>query len=142
MFLTTRDLPSLYPMGAELDRVFDTFFSDSFNNTKVGKYPATDVYIEDNVTYIEVAVTGFSEDDIDVYLDNNVLTKETSKNSNNDTERKYYTRNIARRSFKKQYTVTDRVEDIKASIQDGILKLELIEAEEEDTRKVISITTS
>ena len=142
MFLTTRDLPSLYPNGARLDRVFNEFFNESFNNTGVNKYPATDVYTEDDVTYIEVAVTGFSESDISVYLDNNVLTIEGAKEVPNTSEhRKYYSRNIAKRSFKRQYTVTDRVEDVKASITDGLLKLELIEKPEVDTKKVIKITT-
>jgi len=139
MFLT-KYRPTLYPMGANLDRVFDEFFENSFKEIGTNKYPMTDIYSEDGVTHIEVAVTGFSEEDINIHLDNGILYIEGSKESDEEKdERKYHTRNIARRSFKRQFQLAETVEDIKAKIENGVLHLELIEVQKEDTKKIIKI---
>jgi len=139
--LRTVNRPTLYPMGTSLDRVFDEFFENSFKEIGTNKYPMTDIYVEDGVTHIEVAVTGFSEKDINITLDNGVLNIEGSKEI--DTEnRKYHTRNIAKRSFKRQFQLAETVEDIKANIENGVLHLELIEVQKEDTKKIININTT
>jgi len=140
MFLTTVNRPSLYPFGTSVDKMFDELFENSFK--KESKYPATDIYVEDGVTYIEVAVTGFSEKDIDIFLENGILSIEASleKDEKKDKEKdgkSYHIRNIAKRSFKRQFNVVDEVEDVKAKIKDGILYLELVTKEKEDTRKKI-----
>lgn len=139
MFLTTRR-PNLYPMGTGLDRLVDEFFENSFKEVGVNKYPATDIYTEDGVTHIEVAVTGFSEDDIEVSLDNGILSIKGSKETEEQKdERKYHSRNIAKRSFIRQFNIADNVEDISANIKDGILHLELIQKEKEETKRLIKI---
>jgi len=113
MFLT-KYRPTLYPMGANLDRVFDEFFENSFKEIGTNKYPMTDIYSEDGI--------------------------EGSKESDEEKdERKYHTRNIARRSFKRQFQLAETVEDIKAKIENGVLHLELIEVQKEDTKKIIKI---
>jgi len=138
MFLTTK--PNLYPMGTGLDRLVDEFFENSFKEIGVNKYPATDIYTEDGITYIEVAVTGFSEEDINIHIDNSILTIEGKKEDKSEEDSKnYHTKNIARRSFKRQFSLTDRVEDAKAYIENGILKIELIEVPEVETKKQIKI---
>jgi len=133
--------PSLYPLGTNIDRFFDEFFENTFKEFGVNKYPATDVYTENGVTHIEVAVTGFSEDDITISLDNGVLTIEGSREDKKETEnRKYHTKNIAKRSFRRQFNLIDEVQDAKATIKNGILHIELIEKPKEETKKIIKIT--
>jgi len=142
MFLTKySNRPNLYPVGANIDRLFDELFENTFNDSSISKYPATDIYTENGVTHIEVAVTGFSENDIEISLENDVLIIHGSKEEKEEEkeERNYHTKNIAKRSFVRKFTVSDNVEDVKAEISDGILHLELEQKEKEETKKVFKI---
>ena len=140
MFLTKYNKPSLYPMGANFDKIFDELFESAFKDSGVNKYPATDVYTEDGVTHIEVAVTGFSNEDIEISLEDDILTIKGSKDEKEEhNERNYHTKNIAKRSFIKKFNVSDKVEDVQAEIKDGILYLELVQKEKEEAKKIIEI---
>ena len=141
MFLTKySNRPNLYPIGANIDRLFDELFENTFNDSSISKYPATDIYTEDGVTHIEVAVTGFSDNDIEISLENDVLVIKGSKEESDEKNGKnYHTKNIAKRSFVRKFTVSDNVEDVKAEISNGILHLELEQKEKEETKKVFKI---
>jgi HSP20 family molecular chaperone IbpA len=140
MFLTKLDRPNLYPMGASLEKVFDEFLENSFKEMGNNKYPMTDIYTENGVTHIEVAVTGFSDKDIEISLENDLLTIKASHEDKSEEDSKiYHIKNIATRSFIRKFTVSNTVEDIKAEIENGVLHLELIEKEKEEIKKVIQI---
>ncbi len=140
MFLTKYTKPNLYPIGTDIDKLFDELFESSFKEAGTNKYPATDVYTKDGVTYIEVAVSGFSDDNIEVSMENDVLIIKGSKEESQESDdRNYHTKNIARRSFVRKFTVANSVEDIEAEVKNGILQLKLIEKEKEKTKKLIKI---
>jgi len=141
MFLTKySNRPNLYPIGANIDRLFDELFENTFNDSSISKYPATDIYTENGITHIEVAVTGFSDDDIEISLENDVLIIKGSKEDTEEkNEKNYHTKNIAKRSFVRKFTVSDNIEDVKAEIYNGILHLELEQKEKEETKKVFKI---
>jgi len=142
MFLTKLDRPNLYPMGTSLEKVFDEFFENSFKEMGNNKYPMTDIYTENGVTHIRVAVTGFFDKEIEIFLENNLLTiKASHEDKSGRDSRIYHIKNIATRSFIRKFAVSNIVEDIKAEIKNGVLHLELIEKEKEITKKVIQIDT-
>ena len=139
MFLTEYNKPILYPIGANIDKLIDEIFETSFKDG-ISKYPATDIYTENGVTHIEIAVTGFDEDDISVTLDNDTLIIKASKEEKyENTERNYHTKNIAKRSFIRKFTISYDVNDIHAEIKNGLLHLEIKPKEKEDTIKQIKI---
>jgi molecular chaperone IbpA len=139
MFLT-KYTPSLYPSGANIDRIFDELFESTFKGSGVNKYPATDVYTENGVTHIEVAVTGFSENEIELSQENGILTISGSHEDKTENEDKeYHTRNIAKRSFIRKFNLLETVESVKATIENGILHIELVEKPKEQTKKVFKI---
>ena len=78
----------------------------------------------DNVYVIELAVAGFSKDDIRVHLEDGVLTVE-SKDSKDNNEKEYVHQGIAKRSFKKSWTLSDDIEVKHADLIDGMLTIEL-----------------
>ena len=54
-----------YPSHPMLDDMVQEFFGNAFGNTKaVSKYPLTDVYTKDGLAYLEIAIAGFSKDEI------------------------------------------------------------------------------
>ena len=63
-----------YPSHPVLDDMVQEFFGNAFGNTKaVSKYPLTDVYTKDGLAYLEIAIAGFSKDEIKIELNEDSL---------------------------------------------------------------------
>ena len=75
---------------------------------------------------IEMAVAGFSKDDLRVELHNNQLTIEGSKKSEEDgVEAAYVYKGIAGRQFRQTFALADHVKVIGSELKDGILSISL-----------------
>jgi len=133
--------PVLYSLGTNIDKSFDETFKDlfdsAFKEVDTNKYPATDVYTKNGKTFIEIAVSGFDEENLSITLEDNILTIKGVK-TEEDKEREYQTKHIARRSFTRKFTISN-VNDIKATIKNGILIIALIEKPKEENVKEIKI---
>ena len=87
---------------------------------------------------IQVAVSGFSEGEIEVNLDNRVLTIKGQKNEELVAE--YLHKGISTRDFVREFTLAEHVEVINASQKDGILTIQLERIVPEDKKpKAIAI---
>ena len=130
-----------YPQHPMLDDMVQQFFGDVFGNTKAqSKYPLTDVYEEDGIAYMEVAVAGFKKEEIKITVDNETLTIKGEKKSETIPEnRKYVKRDIAKRNFEKSYNLMFPVETVEANIEDGILRIKIIPYVKENNVKQIEI---
>jgi len=117
----------MLPQHAMIDDMIAQFFGNVFNDKKTNsKYPLTNVYYEDGVAYMEIAVAGFSKEDISITIDNDTLTiKGVSRRESPET-RKYIKRDIAFRSFEKSYSLMFDVERVDAEVKDGLLIIKLI----------------
>lgn len=120
---------------------FDEFFNKlhkAIDNTeKFTTYPPYNVRKIDNRTFmLEVAVAGFSKDDIDITIEENNLTIKGKKTV--DSEVEYLYKGIADRTFVRNYILEDTVEIKNASILDGVLYvlLENVIPEEKKLRKI------
>jgi molecular chaperone IbpA len=90
----------------------------------------------DNRYYIEIAVAGFTKDEIDVQVqEGNLIIKGEKKHKDEVT---YLHQGIGTRSFTKVITLADTIEVRGADIKDGILRigLENIIPEHKKPRKV------
>ena len=119
----------LRPLSVGFDDVFDHFES-MFDGPSVivgSNYPPYNIVKTGSNTYdIEVALAGFSKDDIEVAYENNLLTikskeKETKDADGNDVLHK----GISQRMFSKVFTVADDVEVKGAELKDGLLKVSM-----------------
>ena len=120
------------------DRLFDEF--DRMSNFSESNYPAYNIIkTADNKYDIEIAVAGFSEDDIQVEVKDNLMSIEASKqNSSND----FLHRGIASRSFRKQFRLADNMEVENAELKNGMLSISLYrEIPESEKPKQIKINT-
>ena len=105
-----------------LDRVTSDFFTDSFQGTQ--NFPPYNIIKHDETSYdIEMAVAGFSQEDLEIDYADNVLTvsskeTETFKDSK---EPEYVHRGIAVRKFTKKFQLADDVIVIDASMKNGML---------------------
>lgn len=100
----------------------DLFFSNFFNTDK--NYLSADI-IETNKDFeIIIDVPGFSKQNIKISLENKQLTVSAIKEENKDDNRKYLRKERLVGSFTRKFYVGDvKQEDIKASIEDGILTI-------------------
>ncbi len=107
------------------------------------KFPFADIFKnEDDTLYIKLAVAGFSREDLDIELENDILTvKGTIQNKDLD-DKTYYQKQIARRDFVQKFTVAPQYvnsKNINASTKDGILTIS-ISISETSKPKVLQIS--
>ena len=100
---------------------------DEFQNSKQ-KYPPYNIIQEDDNTYIvEIAVAGFSKDEISVTHhpgESNEL-QIIGEKIQSDVQSKYLHRGIANRKFEKSLTLSNTILVTSARIVDGILNIKL-----------------
>lgn len=100
----------------------DLFFSNFFNTDK--SHLSADIIETDKDFEIIIDVPGFSKQNIKISLENKQLTVSAIKEENKDDNRKYLRKERLVGSFTRKFYVGDvKQEDIKASIEDGILTI-------------------
>ena len=119
----------LRPVTIGFDSIFDNFermFEDDFFNTSTS-YPAYDIVKTGENQYdVEVALAGFNKKDIKVEFADGQLSIESVKNqtAKEKDNGKIY-KGIAKRYFKKSFSIADNCEIKGAELKDGLLKVSL-----------------
>ena len=104
-----------------------------------GNYPPYNIIRTAETKYdIEIAVAGFSEDELDIETQNGELIVKGESKSEADRVGNYIHQGIASRNFVRTFALADNVEIRGASVKNGILtiKLEVIVPEHEKPKKV------
>ena len=121
-----------------------TFFNDFFDNDWMMKTnataPAINVVESDKDYKVEVAAPGMKKEDFNIHLGENnelVITME-QKNENKEEHKKYLRREFAYSKFQQSFILPDNIEKekISASVNDGILTIELPKQAPEEKAKV------
>jgi molecular chaperone IbpA len=107
---------------------FDRLF-DLLENSSVGQgsenYPPFDlIRVDDNHYRINLAVAGFSRDEIDITAQQNQLI--VSGKRSDDEGIDYIHRGIANRQFERKFGLADFVKVAEADLKDGLLSVELV----------------
>ena len=104
------------------DRLFDMLENSSFGGEN---YPPFDlIKLDDNRYRIEVAVAGFSRDEIEITSQQNQLLIRGQKSDDNGND--YVHRGIANRSFERRFALADHIQVNGADLKDGMLSIELV----------------
>jgi molecular chaperone IbpA len=122
------------------DSLFNTLAETNVTDARGVGYPPYNVIRKDDGHFlIEIAVAGFSKDDIDLTLEKGVLTVTGKKHSGADT-REYTHRGISQRGFERSFTIADTIKVIGADIVDGLLVIILEnDIPEEDKPQTINL---
>lgn len=121
----------LRPVTVGFDPIFDRFetmFNDEFfTNGHNVNYPPYNILKTGDYTYdIEIALAGFSKDDINVQYEDGIVTVKSIHEKLEDTETNgTIYRGISKRHFTKSFTIADDVEVRGAELKDGLLKISL-----------------
>jgi molecular chaperone IbpA len=121
---------------------FDKFFDDVEKlltmDIQKSTFPPHNILKLDDTRYIvELAIAGFSKDEIDISVNAGVLTVKGEK-EDKESDVQYLHKGIGTRSFTKTITVADTIEVKGAEFIDGILRigLENVIPEHKKPRKI------
>jgi len=106
--------------------------------------PAVDIYEQEGYIVLKAELPGIDPKDVDIRLENNVLTLRGERKVDTDVQRDNYHRvERAYGSFTRSFTLPSVVdqEHIKADYKDGVLKVTLPKREEAKPKQInISVT--
>ena len=125
----------LRPVTVGFDNVFDhferMFDEDSFfRSPTMSNFPPYNIVKTGKNTYdVELALAGFSKDDIEVQYEDNMLSvkskEKDDKSESKDENGDILHRGISKRWFSKSFTIADDVEVKGAELKDGLLKISM-----------------
>ena len=133
------DLTPLYRTVVGFDRLASMIDQASRLDGSQGYPPYNIERVDDNAFAIEIAVAGFTEDDLDIETKEGLLTVAGKRGENEDGEgRNYLHRGIAQRSFIRRYQLADHVIVTGARLEHGVLRIDLVRElpEEKKPRKI------
>jgi molecular chaperone IbpA len=117
------------PFFVGFDRIHDRMheFNDSLSKNVSWKHPSYPPYNIRRPTsdeyVIEMAVAGFSEEDIDIQVEEDVL--KISGSVSGDPTSKYLHKGIANREFTRNFNLAETIEVKNASLNNGCYKYSL-----------------
>lgn len=122
------------------DRLFDVL-DRQFANSPGTTYPPYNILKTSEDSYqIELAVAGFREDELDISVKDYVLTVQGEQKRDEEAVN-YLHKGISARSFARTFTLGEHVEVKSATVQNGLLIIDLErEVPEEAKPKKIAIT--
>jgi molecular chaperone IbpA len=136
------DLTPLYRSTIGFDRLgslFDTL--NSFEGESPSYPPYNIERVAENAYRISMAVAGFGEGDLDIEVKENTLSIRGEKHADQE-DSTYLHRGIASRSFERRFQLADYVVVRGASLENGLLHVDLVrELPEAMKPRTIQITT-
>lgn len=115
------DFAPLYRSSVGFDRVFN-LLNNAQRLQTIDTWPPYDIVkTTENDYRIEMAVAGFSNSDLDITQERNVLIVKGQKEEAKDGE--YLHRGIAGRSFERRFELADHVKVEDASLVNGLLRI-------------------
>ena len=131
--MLARPMMRAHDLFDELDRMFSTQMQEMGEEADYG--PAVDVYQTDDEVVVKAQLPGVKKDDIDVSIQENVLTirAETQREEEVDEEG-YYRRELRYGTFARRLPLPAAVdeEQVSAKMADGVLEVHAKKAEEVD----------
>jgi|TARA_Y100000401_G_C8316331_1_gene222681 molecular chaperone IbpA len=116
------------------DELFKELFSNSigmnrlFNrlaNAEQSNFPPYNIVHENGNIFVELALAGYSKDDIEVVVEDGVLSIEGLAASSRDGD--FHHKGIASRRFKRSFSLGEHIEVKSAELKDGLLTVALQE---------------
>ena len=123
--MNTIDLSPLYRTSIGFDRLSNLLDNAFRADSVTSGYPPYNIEILDENRYaITVAVAGFDRSEIDISVEQGVLSVRGRKAD--ESERKYLHQGIANRAFERKFSLADYVEVKGADLVNGLLTINLV----------------
>lgn len=125
--MRTYDFSPLYRSAVGFDRLANLLESAA-RTSQEGGYPPYNIETTgENAYRIEIAVAGFSPDELNIEVKENLLTVSGKKTANDDaaTQKTYLHRGLAERDFERRFQLADYVVVTDANLSNGLLSIAL-----------------
>jgi len=120
------DLSPLYRSMIGFDRMANLLDNAARTGQSQPSYPPYNIEQLDEDKYlITMAVAGFEEQELDIVAENNTLTVEGKKQTD-DVEHKFLHQGIAARNFKHRFQLAEHVKVNNAELKHGLLNISLV----------------
>ena len=121
---TPQDLQKMMGFSVGFDSIFDRFFD--MDTTRDSGYPPYNIRKINEAQYvIEIALAGFSKDDIEIELTEGNLAVRSKKEEETNGDESFVHKGIAKRSFLRSWTLSDDIIVKGADLKDGMLIINL-----------------
>ena len=118
------NLNQLTPYAVGFDRVFDQLNTYARNNATSTGFPPYNIRKGGDYKFvIEMALAGFSKEDIEIEMAEGLLTVRSIK-ENDENDSNIY-RGISYRKFNRKFTLADDIVVNDASLENGMLNINL-----------------
>lgn len=117
------DFSPLYRSAIGFDRLANLIESAA-SNGNAGYPPYNIEQLGENDYRISMAVAGFTQDELELSFQENLLTVKGSKQA--ETDRNYLYQGIAERGFERRFQLADYVRVKGADLKNGLLHIELM----------------
>jgi molecular chaperone IbpA len=120
--MRTFDFAPLYRSTVGFDRLFDML-----DNSIRPDWPPYDIEkLAEDRYRITMAVAGFAREEIELTQEGNTLLVTGAKTPPDDKQQSYLHRGIANRNFKQTFSLADHVKVESASLENGLLSINLV----------------
>jgi len=108
----------------EFNRLFETALRGDASDVA---YPPYNIEkVSEDAYRISMAAAGFSENDLDITLQDGVLViSGKAQAEDEDKARNYLYRGIARRAFERRFRLADTIKVVSATFENGLLNIDL-----------------
>ena len=122
---TTFDFAPLFRSSIGFDQLLDTLETAS-RLTSADNWPPYDIVrTGEDAYHISMAVAGFTEDDLTITQEQNMLRVTGQKIGDEEDNRQYLHRGIAARAFHRRFELADHVKVVGAGLVNGLLTIDL-----------------
>jgi molecular chaperone IbpA len=121
----TFDLTPFHRATIGFEQLFNELDRNFTNSVNTGYPPYNIIKYDDNQYYIELAVAGFSMEELVITLDKDQLIIEGYPNEHEDDIPSYLHKGIANRNFIRTFKIAEHVEVQDAALKLGILQIAL-----------------
>ena len=138
--------PFRFPLGAmtrDLDRVFDRLIEDTFPVARTAQSAgrpagAANLFETSEAYLVELALPGVKAEDVEVTVQENVLTLSAKRSWQAPENAKAIWQGFGAQEWSQRFTLPGEVnpERVEASLEHGVLKLELPKAEHVKPRTI------
>lgn len=131
----------IFSLQDDVNRLFDEFFVPGERGGVSGLsfIPSIDISETNEQVKVKADLPGMSEKDIEVTLENNVLTMKGKREEEKETkEENFYSKERVCGAFSRQITLPKKInpDSVKAKFRNGVLEITMDKAQEEKSKQV------
>ena len=124
--MRTIDLSPLYRSFIGFDQLAHLLDDATRANDKQGGYPPYNIELLKEDKYrITMAVAGFSKEELNIQVKENLLVINGKKADKKDAERKFLHKGISERNFERKFQLGAHVKVLAADMENGLLHVDL-----------------